>query len=181
MAHKKIKCFFVLIVIYIFSFVMVNVYAEYTTVSDANFREIQFPIGENYYLDNGEKISTDMPAILTDEGVTLIPLRQVCKLYNMEEFLSWDEIANSATVTLKSGTTLLRAATFIANKSGVVINGITIETNGFPVIISINGKGVLYVPIRAFGTAFGFPIYWDENTRSAIFNKGLKYVNDEVN
>ena len=176
MARKLIRIFIsAFALLLIFSFGKVDSYAD-DIFDDDNFREIQFPVDESFYLDKGVRISTNKPAYLTEEGVTMIPLRKVCELYNLGDTISWDAISKSATITIRSEGAILREIIFTTDKSEIYINGVYVNEGapGYPQIIPVDGQGVLYIPIRAFGLVFGFPVSWDNETRSAIFNKGNK-------
>ena len=186
MACKIIKYqIIVLIVILIVSISNTNVYAEYIAVYGRNAREIQFPIGENYYLDNGEKISTDTPAYLTDQGVAMIPLRLTLKLFGVDDSeITWNEKTKS--VNIGNGDSI---TTFIANRRNAIRYDVPLNYDSYwwgksdscsNEIRVIGGKSVFYVPIRAFGALFGFYMSWNEETRSAIFNEGYKYIDYEI-
>lgn len=136
-------------------------YDQYHTF-DYHSREIRFPINENFYFDAGERIDTDLYAYINNEGFTMIPLRQVCSLYD----IYWDETDMSVTVTST------RPFKFTANKKEVVFgNGNTYKIKGRSEIKSINGNDVFYIPIRIFGELVGPSVSWDKDTSSAILNK----------
>jgi len=185
MIHNKTKKYqLALLIVFVLTIVISeNAYAEYNVVYGRNAREIQFPIGKDYYLDNGERINTDTPAYLTDEGITMIPLRQICKIFDIDDSnITWDEKSKTVSITIADWVT-----TFAANQSHATKFNVIMEYSTFwwgaakschNEIKSIGDKSVFFVPFRAYGDLFGFPMSWNDETHSAIFNEGYKFVDD---
>jgi len=133
------------------------------------FQEIRIPIGENYFIVNGVKQKTDTPAYLTDEGVTMIPLRAFLKLYSGEDYeIDWD----SETKTVRVVFSYLSRTTFYTAGSNCCVHNeykFAFEKGRSELV-----NDIFYLPARAFCNSFDFEISWDRETSTAIITKEIK-------
>jgi len=128
--------------------------------------EIRVPIGKDYFIVNGVKQETKVPAYLTDEGVTMIPLRTFLDLGNVEDYeIDWyPERKTVRVIFLGGGRTAFYTAG--SNRYGHNEYYFSFEKGKSELV-----NGVFYLPARAFGKTFNFEIAWEQESTTAIITK----------
>jgi len=160
---KRVITFLLLIVLSAMPVLADAPTAEYVALPEN--QEIRIPIGEDYFVVNGVKQKTDTPAYLTDEGITMIPMRVVFNIFDsaIGNSITWNVEEKSAATDMYE-----RVVKFTLEENYYVINGVSIPHKmGTPKLTN----GVFYIPLRDFGDAFGFEISWEQETSTAIINK----------
>jgi len=140
--------------------------SQYNTMP--GYQEVIMPIGADYFIINGVEWAVKHPVYLSDEGVTMVPVRML--LHDIYGFYSYDEIIwNPLDISVTIVMYGEREITFIAGKSFYIINDdyeIPYRKGTSEIV-----DGVFYVPARDLGDSYGLPISWDAETNSTIINR----------
>jgi len=136
------------------------------------YAEVRVTIGEKYYTVNGKQSDMDAAAyISTASNSTMVPLRFVSNALGISnEGVIWDGDNRTVTIIAPDG----KIAQFKIGDSTMTLNGTPVtmmSPDGLPVVAEIVGDRS-YVPFRALGDAFAIPVTWEEDTQSAVYNKG---------
>ncbi|MDR1640268.1 MAG: copper amine oxidase N-terminal domain-containing protein [Clostridiales bacterium] len=135
-------------------------------------QEVSVPIGESYYVVNGNAYSYDGAAYISSySNSTMIPLRALSNAFGLdnESQILWDDANKTATIFAPT-----RTIQFTLNKPNMTINGASItmlSPDGLLVVPEIKNDR-MYIPFRHLGIAFGVTVDWEADTQTAIFNKG---------
>ena len=138
-------------------------------------QEVRVPIGESHYYVNGVRHPMDAVAYISPaSNSTMVPVRFVANAFGLtNDQIVWDPEDRTATIFAPN-----RTVQFQYGSSTMIVDGVAItmtSPDGLPVqaeIVEIDGIGRMYLPFRALGNAFGVPVDWDAETRTAIYNQG---------
>ena len=131
------------------------------------YREIvSVPVGEDYFVINGVNQSIETPVYVTDEGIMMVPLRSFLSLCDVDvDEINWYPDTQVVRVIFLGGG---RTAFFTSGTNSYQHNEYTFNfENGKSELIN----NVFYMPVRAFGNTFGFEVFWDSKTSSAVISE----------
>ena len=142
----------------------VNVITAGRDQDDASFtKKVVVPVGEKYLIAGEEQVALDVPAYISAQGYTMLPVRAVATALGINNNnVLWNQA--SRTVTILYGQ---RIITMVAGQKVVTVNGNTI-----PASATVQIKdGRTFLPMRDLATALGVTdITWDAATKTATMN-----------
>lgn len=142
----------------------VNIITAGRDQDDASFtKKVVVPVGEKYIIAGEEQVALDVPAYISAQGYTMLPVRAVATALGINNNnVLWNQA--SRTVTILYGQ---RIITMVAGQKVVTVNGNTI-----PASATVQIKdGRTFLPMRDLATALGVTdITWDEATKTATMN-----------
>lgn len=142
----------------------INVITAGRDQDDASFtKKVVVPVGEKYLIAGEEQVALDVPAYISAQGYTMLPVRAVATALGINNNnVLWNQA--SKTVTILYGQ---RIITMVAGQKVVTVNGNTI-----PASASVQIKdGRTFLPMRDLATALGVTdITWDAATKTATMN-----------
>lgn len=142
----------------------INVITAGRDQDDASFtKKVVVPVGENYLIAGEEQVALDVPAYISADGYTMLPVRAVATALGINNNnVLWNQA--SKTVTILYGQ---RIITMVAGQKVVTVNGNTIPASATVQIV--NGR--TFLPMRDLATALGVTdITWDAATKTATMN-----------
>ena len=142
----------------------INVITAGRDQDDASFtKKVVVPVGEKYLIAGEEQVALDVPAYISAQGYTMLPVRAVATALGINNNnVLWNQA--SKTVTILYGQ---RIITMVAGQKVVTVNGNTI-----PASATVQIKdGRTFLPMRDLATALGVTdITWDAATKTATMN-----------
>lgn len=142
----------------------VNIITAGRDQDDASFtKKVVVPVGEKYIIAGEEQVALDVPAYISAQGYTMLPVRAVATALGINNNnVLWNQA--SRTVTILYGQ---RIITMVAGQKVVTVNGNTI-----PASATVQIKdGRTFLPMRDLATALGVTdITWDAATKTATMN-----------
>lgn len=142
----------------------VNIITAGRDKDDASFtKKVVVPVGEKYLIAGEEQVVLDVPAYISAQGYTMLPVRAVATALGINNNnVLWNQA--SRTVTILYGQ---RIITMVAGQKVVTVNGNTI-----PASATVQIKdGRTFLPMRDLATALGVTdITWDAATKTATMN-----------
>lgn len=142
----------------------INVITAGRDQDDASFtKKVVVPVGEKYLIAGEEQVALDVPAYISAQGYTMLPVRAVATALGINNNnVLWNQA--SRTVTILYGQ---RIITMVAGQKVVTVNGNTI-----PASATVQIKdGRTFLPMRDLATALGVTdITWDAATKTATMN-----------
>ena len=142
----------------------INVITAGRDQDDASFtKKVVVPVGEKYLIAGEEQVVLDVPAYISAQGYTMLPVRAVATALGINNNnVLWNQA--SRTVTILYGQ---RIITMVAGQKVVTVNGNTI-----PASATVQIKdGRTFLPMRDLATALGVTdITWDAATKTATMN-----------
>lgn len=106
---------------------------------------------------DGERVGFDGHAPVIDRGMTLVPMEELFEALNFK----FEQDAKSKLVKgTKNGLTI----ELENGRNAAVVNGQSVQLSSAPKQI----EGVTYLPVRSFGDAAGYEVFWDEASRTVI-------------
>ena len=142
----------------------VNIITAGRDQDDASFtKKVVVPVGEKYLIAGEEQVVLDVPAYISAQGYTMLPVRAVATALGINNNnVLWNQA--SRTVTILYGQ---RIITMVAGQKVVTVNGNTI-----PASATVQIKdGRTFLPMRDLATALGVTdITWDAATKTATMN-----------
>ncbi len=142
----------------------VNIITAGRDKDDASFtKKVVVPVGEKYLIAGEEQVALDVPAYISAQGYTMLPVRAVATALGINNNnVLWNQA--SKTVTILYGQ---RIITMVAGQKVVTVNGNTI-----PASATVQIKdGRTFLPMRDLATALGVTdITWDAATKTATMN-----------
>ncbi|MFI3174422.1 MAG: copper amine oxidase N-terminal domain-containing protein [Bacillota bacterium] len=138
--------------------------------------KIVVPIGENYITAGTKQIELDVPAYISSEGYTMLPVRVVANALGVDtNSVLWNGETRSVTIMYGQ-----RIITMTIGAKTITINGSEVPASASPEIV--NGR--TFLPLRDLAVALGVTdIHWNPTTRVATLNGGddvLDSTNEEV-
>ena len=122
--------------------------------------KVTFQIDNNTYTVGSMSYLLDMKPYISPHDRIMVPLRYVAYALGVDiEDLKWN--GPSQTITLEGD----KVMTINVTTGQMVIDG---ETSTLSETRLLNGR--TFVPVGEIGKAFGVPINWDAETRTATFN-----------
>mgnify|MGYP005975605851 CR=1 FL=1 len=142
----------------------INVITAGRDQDDASFtKKVVVPVGEKYLIAGEEQVALDVPAYISAQGYTMLPVRAVATALGINNNnVLWNQATK--TVTILYGQ---RIITMVAGQKVVTVNGNTI-----PASATVQIKdGRTFLPMRDLATALGVTdITWDAATKTATMN-----------
>ena len=142
----------------------VNIITAGRDQDDASLtKKVVVPVGEKYIIAGEEQVALDVPAYISAQGYTMLPVRAVATALGINNNnVLWNQA--SRTVTILYGQ---RIITMVAGQKVVTVNGNTI-----PASATVQIKdGRTFLPMRDLATALGVTdITWDAATKTATMN-----------
>ena len=142
----------------------INVITAGRDQDDASFtKKVVVPVGEKYLVAGEEQVELDVPAYISADGYTMLPVRAVATALGINNNnVLWNQATK--TVTILYGQ---RIITMVAGQKVVTVNGNTI-----PASATVQIKdGRTFLPMRDLATALGVTdITWDAATKTATMN-----------
>lgn len=142
----------------------INIITAGRDQDDASFtKKVVVPVGEKYLIAGEEQVALDVPAYISAQGYTMLPVRAVATALGINNNnVLWNQA--SKTVTILYGQ---RIITMVAGQKVVTVNGNTI-----PASATVQIKdGRTFLPMRDLATALGVTdITWDAATKTATMN-----------
>ncbi len=142
----------------------INVITAGRDQDDASFtKKVVVPVGEKYLIAGEAQVALDVPAYISAQGYTMLPVRAVATALGINNNnVLWNQA--SRTVTILYGQ---RIITMVAGQKVVTVNGNTI-----PASATVQIKdGRTFLPMRDLATALGVTdITWDAATKTATMN-----------
>ena len=132
---------------------------------------VEVIIGENIVKINGETEYIDaMPYIQTSSNSTMIPLRFVSIALGQDgrNEVFWDADNKTATIIQNDNGTQ-RIISFSADSQYMIIDGMNVYMDNGVYAEIVDGR--MYVPFRMLGAAMNAMVYWDNETKTASFEK----------
>lgn len=140
--------------------------------ADVMPKEVRITIGSNIISTDGKKFTVDAAAYIQPESSsTFIPLRFAAiaisggdvESADTNSTVSWDALSKTASVKTKDAIIKFTAGSnimYINDKPIVMENGAKAEIK----------EDRMYIPFRALGTALGAEVFWDGETRTAVYS-----------
>lgn len=140
--------------------------------ADVMPKEVRITIGSNIISTDGKKFTVDAAAYIQPESSsTLIPLRFAAiaisggdvESADTNSTVSWDALSKTASVKTKDAVIKFTADSnimYINDKPIVMENGAKAEIK----------EDRMYIPFRALGTALDAEVFWDGETKTAVYN-----------
>ncbi len=150
--HYLKKIHFLLVAILIFNVITLETISV-SAVDKGTFEQCSIKIDGNYVKYNSV---TGYPFIDSNNR-TLVPLRQTVESFGCS--VGWDGNSKIATISKENNKVIVYVGWNMINVSGATRE---IDTN--PVIV--NNR--VYLPIRAVLEAFGYIVYWNQNTKTVV-------------
>lgn len=125
--------------------------------------KVVVPVGEKYLIAGEEQVALDVPAYISAEGYTMLPVRAVATALGINNSnVIWNQATK--TVTIMYGQ---RIITMVAGQKVITVNGNTI-----PASATVQIKdGRTFLPMRDLATALNVAdITWDAATKTATMN-----------
>ena len=142
----------------------VNIITAGRDQDDASFtKKVVVPVGEKYIIAGEEQVALDVPAYISAQGYTMLPVRAVATALGINNNnVLWNQA--SRTVTILYGQ---RIITMVAGQKVVTVN-----CNTIPASATVQIKdGRTFLPMRDLATALGVTdITWDAATKTATMN-----------
>lgn len=141
--------------------------AENNIISD----DVKVTIGSEIIMIGDKEYNIDAaPYIQTESNSTLVPLRFVAlaicggdvEKADTSKLISWDGITKTAVITVNDKAVKFTAGSeimIVDNKTMVMDNGVKAEIK----------DSRMYVPFRALGKALGVNVYWEAQTKTAVY------------
>lgn len=129
--------------------------------------KVVVPIGESKMYAGDKEIALDVPAYLSAEGYTMLPVRAVATALGVDNSsVIWNQATR--TVTIMYGQ---RIITMVAGQKVITVNGNTI-----PSATTVQIKnGRTFLSLRDLGTALNVTdVTWDATTKTATLNGNQK-------
>ncbi|MCD8158578.1 MAG: copper amine oxidase N-terminal domain-containing protein [Clostridiales bacterium] len=158
-------------------------YASYLSVATATGTldvVVSVTIGETTCTVDGKTYDMGVaPYIQSATSSTMVPLRFVTLALGVDSdavasgdtdntsTVTWDSNTKTATVFYASGSGQ-KIIQFTADSSAMIVDGTSIPMDNSAVAEITDSR--MFVPFRALGTAFGVPVTWDADTRTATYN-----------
>ncbi len=142
----------------------VNIVTAGRDQDDASFTtKVVVPVGESYLVAGETQVALDVPAFISAEGYTMLPVRAVATALGINNNnVLWNQATK--TVTILYGQ---RIITMVAGQKVVTVNGNQIPASASVQIV--NGR--TFLPMRDLATALGVTdITWDAATKTATIN-----------
>ncbi|MDO5301873.1 MAG: copper amine oxidase N-terminal domain-containing protein [Tissierellia bacterium] len=111
---------------------------------------------------HGQYIEADVPPMIHRDR-TLVPLRVISEA--MDAQVAWSQWDRRVTITPQSGSPILE---FVVGQPTLWVDGVAQALDTAPLIV----RDRTMVPIRAIATAFGVPVDWDHQHRTAVVGWG---------
>ena len=151
----------------------VNIATLATDSNQAGFvNHVVVTVDSKTYTVNGEAAELEVaPYISPESESTMVPVRFIANALGLSEYaVSWDPTTRTATVDANN-----RIIQFQVGSSYYTVNGTPVpmvSPAGLPVAMEIT-EDRAFVPFRALGDAFGIPVDWITETRSAVYNQPI--------
>lgn len=129
--------------------------------------KVVVPVGEKYLIAGEEQVALDVPAYISADGYTMLPVRAVATALGINNSsVIWNQATK--TVTIMYGQ---RIITMVAGQKVITVNGNTI-----PASATVQIKdGRTFLPLRDLATALNVAdITWDAATKTATLNGNQK-------
>ncbi len=141
----------------------VNVVTAGSDQANVFTTQVIVPIGEYYIYAGGKEIALDVPAYISADGYTMLPVRAVADAIGVStNAILWD--ATTRQVTIIYGT---KTIAMVIGQSYMTVNGTAIPTSASPEITDDR----TFLPLRDLATALSVTdINWDASTRTATLN-----------
>ena len=142
----------------------VNIVTAGREDDDSSFTtKVVVPVGENYLIAGENQIALDVPAYISADGYTMLPIRAVAYALGINtNSVLWDQ--PSRTVTIMYGSRIISMQN---GQSVMYVSGQAIPMSGAVEIVD----GRAFIPMRDLGVALGVTdIAWDAATRTATLN-----------
>lgn len=146
----------------------VNIVTAGRDQDDASFTtKVVVPVGESYVIAGETQVALDVPAFISADGYTMLPVRAVATALGINNnSVLWNQATK--TVTILYGQ---RIITMVAGQKVVTVNGNQIPASASVTIV--NGR--TFLPMRDLATALGVTdITWDAATKTATMNGSQK-------
>ena len=129
--------------------------------------KVVVPIGESKMYAGDKEIALDVPAYLSAEGYTMLPVRAVATALGVDNSsVIWNQATR--TVTIMYGQ---RIITMVAGQKVITVNGNTIPS---ATTVQIKGNRT-FLSLRDLGTALNVTdVTWDATTKTATLNGNQK-------
>ena len=142
----------------------VNIVTAGREDDDSSFTtKVVVPVGENYLIAGENQIALDVPAYISADGYTMLPIRAVAYALGINtNSVLWDQ--PSRTVTIMYGSRIISMQN---GQSVMYVSGQAIPMSAAVEIVD----GRAFIPMRDLGVALGVSdIVWDASTRTATLN-----------
>ena len=142
----------------------VNIVTAGREDDDSSFTtKVVVPVGENYLIAGENQIALDVPAYISADGYTMLPIRAVAYALGINtNSVLWDQ--PSRTVTIMYGSRIISMQN---GQSVMYVSGQAIPMSAAVEIVD----GRAFIPMRDLGVALGVSdIAWDAATRTATLN-----------
>ena len=142
----------------------VNIVTAGREDDDSSFTtKVVVPVGENYLIAGENQIALDVPAYISADGYTMLPIRAVAYALGINtNSVLWDQ--PSRTVTIMYGSRIISMQN---GQSVMYVSGQAIPMSAAVEIVD----GRAFIPMRDLGVALGVTdIAWDAATRTATLN-----------
>lgn len=142
----------------------INIVTAGRDQDDASFTtKVVVPVGESYLIAGETQVALDVPAYISADGYTMLPVRAVATALGINNnSVLWNQATK--TVTILYGQ---RIITMVAGQKAVTVNGNQIPASASVTIV--NGR--TFLPMRDLATALGVTdITWDAATKTATMN-----------
>ena len=142
----------------------INVITAGRDQDDASFtKKVVVPVGEAYIVAGEETVALDVPAYISANGYTMLPVRAVSVARGIHtNNVLWDQA--SKTVTILYGQ---RIITMTVGQKVVNVNGSAIPATAAVEVV----EGRAFLGMRDLATALGVTdITWDAATQTATLN-----------
>ncbi len=142
----------------------VNIVTAGREDDDSSFTtKVVVPVGESYLIAGENQIALDVPAYISADGYTMLPIRAVAYALGINtNSVLWDQ--PSRTVTIMYGSRIISMQN---GQSVMYVSGQAIPMSAAVEIVD----GRAFIPMRDLGVALGVSdIVWDASTRTATLN-----------
>ncbi len=142
----------------------VNIVTAGREDDDSSFTtKVVVPVGESYLIAGENQIALDVPAYISADGYTMLPIRAVAYALGINtNSVLWDQ--PSRTVTIMYGSRIISMQN---GQSVMYVSGQAIPMSAAVEIVD----GRAFIPMRDLGVALGVTdIAWDAATRTATLN-----------
>lgn len=129
----------------------------FTTKVSVTIGALELKAGEN-------TIALDVPAYISAEGYTMLPVRAVTEALSDRAIVSWDDATRTVTIIFGS-----RIISMTVGQNQMIINGTPLAMSAR---VEITGDRA-FIPLRDLGVALGVnesKIAWDDATKTATLN-----------
>ena len=118
-----------------------------------------FIVGEQYYLNNTNKVQMDAVPYIEGEGYIMVPLRYVAQAFNI---VDENILFSNETVTLFIAG---RTISLTNGSNEMILNGNSV-TMDVPMVIQDNRA---YLPVGQIANLLSIKVQWDNETKTAYF------------